>query len=220
MEGTAQAEGSRKRARGEDNTDKPRQDQVVMKGTAQAEGSRKRACNDSGTDEPRRDFVYSPLDHQAPSIRLIRILEDLSPDGYIQCEVLHASTESNYVCLSYVWGDQDDGQWILLDGRRIWVRDNLGQFLQCARRNLQVQREWLWIDALSINQDNNSERSHQVQQMGQIYSYASMVISWLGRDEGIEHYIACIDAYRLYSLRESESFHTSAYWQRAWVSER
>jgi hypothetical protein len=39
MEGTAQAEGSRKRARGEDNTDKPRQDQVVMKGTAQAEGA-------------------------------------------------------------------------------------------------------------------------------------------------------------------------------------
>ncbi|KAJ4296565.1 hypothetical protein N0V90_006611 [Kalmusia sp. IMI 367209] len=38
------------------------------------------------------------------------------------------------------------------------------------------------VDALCINQNDEEERSHQVQLMGAIYSNASNVISWLGAD--------------------------------------
>ncbi|UZP40249.1 hypothetical protein NXS19_008065 [Fusarium pseudograminearum] len=38
----------------------------------------------------------------------------------------------------------------------------------------------LWIDALCIDQDDEVEKTEQVQQMHQIYSQASSVITWLG----------------------------------------
>jgi hypothetical protein len=189
-----------------------------MEDSAQAEDLRDQTRNESNTNRLRQDFVYSPLNHQAPSIRLVRILEDLSPDGYIQCEVRHASTASTYVCLSYVWGEPEEGQWILLNDQRHWVRDNLGQFLQSARQKPHVRQEWLWIDALSINQDNNTERNHQVQQMGRIYTNATMVISWFGMDTDIERWLNCIASYRLFSIQEGSSLYNSAYWKRAWVS--
>ncbi|KAF2174550.1 HET-domain-containing protein, partial [Zopfia rhizophila CBS 207.26] len=37
-----------------------------------------------------------------------------------------------------------------------------------------------WVDVRCINQDNEKERGHQVQQMGNIYSQADQVIFWLG----------------------------------------
>jgi hypothetical protein len=42
---------------------------------------------------------------------------------------------------------------------------------------------YLWIDALCIDQHDISERSHQVNIMGQIYTAASQVIIWLGPED-------------------------------------
>ncbi|PVH76869.1 hypothetical protein DL98DRAFT_372665, partial [Cadophora sp. DSE1049] len=38
----------------------------------------------------------------------------------------------------------------------------------------------LWADAICVNQQDNVGKSHQVQQMKQIYENASKVIVWLG----------------------------------------
>jgi len=38
----------------------------------------------------------------------------------------------------------------------------------------------LWIDALSIDQSNDSEKGPQVAMMGAIYQLATRVIAWLG----------------------------------------
>ena len=47
---------------------------------------------------------------------------------------------------------------------------------------------YLWADALSINQRNNSEKNSQVKLMANIYWSAATVISWLGPgDEQIMH---------------------------------
>lgn len=40
--------------------------------------------------------------------------------------------------------------------------------------------QYLWIDALSIDQANVLERNHQVQQMAEIYSKAKYVLVWVG----------------------------------------
>ncbi|KAL1653251.1 cell separation during budding [Didymella pomorum] len=46
----------------------------------------------------------------------------------------------------------------------------------------------VWADALCINQDDLSERAHQVTLMGRIYSQAERVVVWLGSDdENIAH---------------------------------
>ena len=175
---------------------------------------------------PRQRFQHSPLDHQAPSIRLIRILQDLSIEGLLQCDIRHASIDSTYVCLSYVWGEESSGQWILLVGERFWVRENLSHFLQSARRKPHVRSEWLWIDALCIDQANNSERTHQVQQMGLIFSHATKVISWMGNDKKIAEFLGgrtgALSLEVLYPPRSRfgmSDFYQCGYWNRAWITQ-
>jgi hypothetical protein len=163
-------------------------------------------------------FEHSPLNHEVSSIRLIRILPDRTSQRYTQCEVRHATTASTYVCLSYVWGETDKGNWIILNNCRLWVRDNLWQFLRAARRIPQLCDEWLWIDALSINQINNAERNQQVQQMGLIFRSAKGIISWLGNNKKIEKYFNSILNREPRSRAERVRFDSCEYWERAWVS--
>jgi hypothetical protein len=87
---------------------------------------------------------------------------------------------SKYTCLSYEWGTGEGGDWIEINRKLHYVRQNLLDFLQVARKNHHSSP--LWIDALCIDQDNYTERSHQVQQMGSIYSHAQEVLVWLGND--------------------------------------
>ncbi|CAN9359746.1 unnamed protein product [Alternaria alternata] len=182
---------------------------------------------------PRRStqslFKHSPLNLKTPSIRLVRIHPDLSADGHIQLEIRHASTQSTYICLSYVWGEEQTPRWIRLGGRRgrlFQVRQNLHAFLASAREKPHICSEWLWIDALCIDQSNNSERSHQVQQMGQIFSHAVKVISWLGDDERIAQFLRestpplSLDmAYPQHNRPGMLHFFRSDYWNRAWITQ-
>ncbi|RYN72974.1 hypothetical protein AA0117_g8143 [Alternaria alternata] len=171
-------------------------------------------------------FEYSPLDLDAPSIRQVRVLADLSSDGHIRLEICHASTKSTYSCLSYVWGRERTLHWIRLGERLFQVRHNLRAFLQSARKKPHVCSEWLWIDALCIDQSNNSERSHQVQQMGHIFSRAVKVISWLGDDEVIAQFFRestpPLMLHAVYSKQTHPGwvrFLQSDYWARAWITQ-
>lgn len=92
---------------------------------------------------PRQDFRYEPLDYRALSIRLIRLHPHKSKDGLIQCDLRHALIDDRYICLSYIWGDESRGEWIMLDGHRFWVRRNLFDFLRHARSKPHLQGKWL-----------------------------------------------------------------------------
>jgi hypothetical protein len=89
-----------------------------------------------------------------------------------------------YSALSYEWGPEEPPfYWIRLNGHYLRVRKNLWRFLWVAHSALGSGREiegFLWVDAICINQDNMSERGHQVKLMGDIYSYARTVLAWLG----------------------------------------
>jgi Heterokaryon incompatibility protein (HET) len=52
--------------------------------------------------------------------------------------------------------------------------------LECRRECYSGNTTWIWIDALCIDQQNNSERNHQVRVMGKIYEMAIEVLVWLG----------------------------------------
>jgi hypothetical protein len=73
-------------------------------------------------------------------------------------------------------------------------------FLQVGDRNITITRSLalalfyirhpcrpcvLWVDAVCIDQSNNIERNHQVQQIYTIYSLARRVLIWLG-DDGLD----------------------------------
>ncbi|KAI4943934.1 hypothetical protein J4E91_009081 [Alternaria rosae] len=126
-------------------------------------------------------FQHSILPKEKGSFRLIQVRPDLSVDGLLDCYLQNALVqESNYVCLSYTWGQPGDECSIKLDGKLCYVRRNLYDFLQAARQRLTFCT--LWIDALCINQTDVEERNHQVQQMGNIFADAKMVVSWLGNN--------------------------------------
>ncbi|KAJ4364408.1 hypothetical protein N0V83_009002 [Neocucurbitaria cava] len=85
-----------------------------------------------------------------------------------------------YSCVSYTWGDPSEEYAILVNDKLFIVRSNLWAFLNMATRSL--HNTLLWIDALCIDQTNTTERNHQVQQMGNVFSRAKSVYAWLGND--------------------------------------
>lgn len=78
-------------------------------------------------------FRHEPLDHSIKSIRVIRILPNLSGDGLIQCEIKNTTIKDDYSCLSYVWGKPSSHQAIMVNGARLTVRQNLFDFLENTR---------------------------------------------------------------------------------------
>jgi hypothetical protein len=69
----------------------------------------------------------------------------------------------------------------------------------------------MWIDALSINQDDVVELSRQVRRMGQIYDYAVAVHSYAGRaDEETEQalqFIAELAKHPMIRFNDMGEFH-------------
>lgn len=122
-------------------------------------------------------FKYKPLNGD---IRLV-ILGRGSMDDPIRCELFNAkfAAEQEYLALSYEWGSATGkSHQININGLLYDVRKNLFDALRHLRRP--NEELILWIDALCINQKNISERNHQVQLMGEIYSQANEVVIWLG----------------------------------------
>jgi hypothetical protein len=168
-----------------------------------------------------KTFGYEPLNHEIPSIRLLRVHPESSPEGYLQCTIQHATINAEYTCLSYVWGPPDDGITILLGGKQHKVRSNLSQFLEVARAR--HTDKLLWIDALCINQRDILERNHQVQQMGTIFSSAREVLAWLGHAKIIAKHLTEVAKYETTNMSsysgEHWAFLGSSYWTRAWITQ-
>lgn len=141
------------------------------------------------------DSVPLPLG-SSDSVRLLRIL-DYDPqddDAPISCEMTVAPMTVPYVALSYMWGKDEATETITLNGLPFWIRKNLWDFLHQRRKDQRAladrstqdgaepvaEPQYLWIDALCIDQKTTLERNHQVGLMSRIYSSAAYVISWLG----------------------------------------
>lgn len=91
-----------------------------------------------------------------------------------------AAQRRGYFALSYVWGDAEDTQPILVNGLQFSATRNLVDALihVCA-----VEPECcagVWVDAVCINQIDEKEKSSQVALMGKIYSGARETLAWLG----------------------------------------
>jgi hypothetical protein len=171
----------------------------------------------------RAPFEYEPLNHDVGSIRLIQILPELTPGGHVQCKIRNASVGDSYTCLSYVWGEEDRGHHITMNGKSFRVRSNLYRFLRMARHRRRLSQAWFWIDALCIDQSHVLERNHQVQQMGLVYSQAGEVISWLGSDPAIASFVKTTSKRWVLPATDAEyqeyQFYSSEYWDRAWITQ-
>ncbi|KAL2060720.1 hypothetical protein VTL71DRAFT_9361 [Oculimacula yallundae] len=119
-------------------------------------------------------------------IRLVDILPGIWKDE-IQCVLRHVSVANcpSYKALSYVWGaSKGTRRSVTVDGHPHLVTFNLENALRRIRQpDVTIT---FWIDALSINQADNRERSTQVEMMRDIYAKASKVVIYLGEAPGHE----------------------------------
>jgi hypothetical protein len=100
----------------------------------------------------------------------------------INCELAHHLLHEcpHFDALSYEWAAQPGSTSISCDAQITFVANNLYAALQSLR--LPNKQRILWVDALCINQADNEEKSQQVGMMRGIYSSATTVMIWLGKE--------------------------------------
>ncbi|KAK1757781.1 hypothetical protein QBC47DRAFT_165152 [Echria macrotheca] len=127
---------------------------------------------------------YKYLALQPGHIRLLHLLPHPETDAPVRCEIsdypLHGTDRkaAPYEALSYCWGSSDKPYCISIGERRLPVTENL--FAALLQLRDPFAPRLMWIDAICINQEDITEREHQVRLMAEIYCKASRVVVWLG----------------------------------------
>ncbi|KAH8725257.1 heterokaryon incompatibility protein-domain-containing protein, partial [Phaeosphaeriaceae sp. PMI808] len=114
------------------------------------------------------------------SFRLCKLLP-AEPGAPIQCILIHEQISKqvgSYCALSYTWGKPTEQRWIRLNGKPFHVWPNLFSALKAIRRS--DTELLIWIDAVCINQLDESEKKHQLSLMGNVYKSAEQVLAWVG----------------------------------------
>lgn len=126
-------------------------------------------------------FRYNELLAHGDTIRLLQVAPSSNLDSSIplMCSILKTRLELApvYTALSYAWGNDVATTSLSIDGLSFTIRPNLHSAL-LALRYVSLQRT-LWVDAICINQDDATEKEHQVGLMRKIYQRASNVTIWL-----------------------------------------
>ncbi|KAH6709582.1 heterokaryon incompatibility protein-domain-containing protein [Leptodontidium sp. MPI-SDFR-AT-0119] len=126
---------------------------------------------------------YDILRHDPLEFRLVTIHAGALPSPITASLSTHPLKDAPpYEALSYVWGpfDEKDPDLILLNDYGFVVTTNLSRAMYSLRK--EDTDRILWIDAISIDQDDLDERSSQVQLMRDIYRAASGTVVWLGEE--------------------------------------
>jgi Heterokaryon incompatibility protein (HET) len=131
-------------------------------------------------------YIYRPLNTGSKSIRLLDVSKRygfVRGSQFTTCMMREFSIDScpNYSALSYVWGRSEGSIPFLVDGFKVAITPNL--FAALHEIHQKRMANWLWVDALCINQSDNEEKSKAVQQMRFVYQRAESVIARLEIDE-------------------------------------
>ena len=123
--------------------------------------------------------LYPALSLQEKQIRLLEIREGSFLDEIV-CDLSTAilTEKPPYDALSYVWGNKNAEDPVIVNGTPVRVTENLEAAMRHLRRL--DSSIVIWIDALCINQKNTLERNRQVSLMSAIYRGAQEVFAWLG----------------------------------------
>ena len=139
-------------------------------------------------------YIYKRLDPSVQEYRLLLLKHGRKERGrrskkrLIECELLHRQlaqgTQLPFKALSYCWGDSTARYRIKLgEGGLIYHgTQSLGSFLK-KQRDESEANQFLLIDAICINQDDDHEKSYQLALMRNRYDTATELLIWLGDEE-------------------------------------
>ena len=89
------------------------------------------------------------------------------------------ASSTDYFALSYTWGTEAATKTVLCNGEPFLVKLNLYNALEQLSMKPELKGAWIWIDAIYINQQSNSEKSVQVIKMPDVFTSAQKVLVWL-----------------------------------------
>jgi hypothetical protein len=160
-----------------------------------------------GHEDADPNSPYTPINSENGEIRVSK----LAPGKFDDTLVMHLVarnlsdiSQAPYEALSYVWGTEISSKKAYANDIPITITSNL----DCALRHLRLNivPRILWIDAVSMNQNDTQERNHQAQLMGTIYSRAQSVIVWLGTiDKNDLHSKAILGAMQFHFVEREPS---------------
>jgi len=187
------------------------------------------------SDEEFEVFEYQPLDQGKGEIRLLKLDTSTVDDELISgsLETFSLRNCPPFRALSYEWGGKESPLHLIINGFIMEISPRLMLFVEyyCDAVNSigTEANEYIWIDQPSINQQNITERNHQVQIMSDIFSRAVEVIAWLGPEHGeILDYLSSDDFYEwstspalhLGHLPDPlEGFLDLSFWSRLWIQQ-
>lgn len=149
-------------------------------------------------------FQHEPLKSPERQIRLLSVL----PSGKgsqaryeLKTYILGGHRTPHFYAISYEWGQPQPSHDIIIDDKVFSIRSNLKDCLERFGSAYVGFYRPVWIDAICIDQSNLAERNAQVKIMGQIYSSATLVIAWFGKQApargSLTEAISCLQDWQL-----------------------
>jgi len=125
------------------------------------------------------EYQYKPLAMDQRQIRLVQLLPGKTHPISIKLLVCDLTAVA-FDALSYVWGDMTRKIPLECEGSIIWVGNNLASYLQSLLEYPNIRP--LWIDAISIHQNNASEWNYSMPLMPLIFQTARRTLCWTGSE--------------------------------------
>ncbi|KIV92276.1 hypothetical protein PV10_06731 [Exophiala mesophila] len=143
--------------------------------------------------QERKLYTYKPLESSS-HIRVFELSSTGEPSPDLKCRIHHTTVTDDkyaYIGISYAWGDPTLPKVpIECDSLQALIPPSLHSGLK-RLRNAAPDVQYLWADAVSIdqNKENQTEKSLQVRMMDQIFASAQEVIVDLGPIDADQHAI-------------------------------
>jgi len=133
----------------------------------------------------KTDFIYRKLRKEEQDIRLLRIHPGSDFGSTVHYSIFTTPLQQApaFTALSYVWGDPNVKEDVLVNGTALLVTKSLASALRQVRASGATEiMNAFWADGLSINQSDNAEKGHQVRLMSEILQKSNThpILAWCG----------------------------------------
>ncbi|KAF5962463.1 amidase [Fusarium bulbicola] len=138
----------------------------------------------------RQVYDNLPLPPGSQCIRLLDVHQSVPADSDRLTGTLRTvdlRTLPKFTALSYVWGEGSHHK-IACNGCDINITQSCCEALTTLRQSCRSLT--IWVDAICINQEDNSEKEQQIVLMGNIYTLAETACVWLGVGSTETHHAA------------------------------